>query len=206
VDEGANPGLTLWEVEASRYERIFVDDQVRWTVDSGMNTAVSDDGRLLLGFRNEAVSPREHRLLLGDLSDLSIRRLDSFLGVFVDLDTDGSTAVTLQLSPRRAFLQVGKIVGQNPHLVPLPAGVDLYGLPSLSPDGRRVAMGYGDGSIRLHPVPDLDRPSYHALPHDELIARLKTLTNLRVVRDSESDTGWELEFGPFPGWETVPEW
>jgi hypothetical protein len=42
--------------------------------------------------------------------------------------------------------------------------------------------------------------------HDELTAKLKTLTNLRVVRDEESPTGWKLTHDPFPGWETVPEW
>jgi hypothetical protein len=39
-----------------------------------------------------------------------------------------------------------------------------------------------------------------------LIAKLKTLTNLRVVRDPESSTGWKLTHDPFPGWETVPTW
>ena len=42
--------------------------------------------------------------------------------------------------------------------------------------------------------------------HEELIARLKPLTYLRVVRNQDSPTGWRLEVGPFPGWETVPTW
>ncbi len=50
-------------------------------------------------------------------------------------------------------------------------------------------------------MPDLSKPPLHTLPHDELIAKLKTLTNLRVVRDPESATGWKIEVGPFPGWE-----
>ena len=50
------------------------------------------------------------------------------------------------------------------------------------------------------------KPPLHTLPRDELIAKLKTLTNLRVVRDEDSPTGWKVEVGPFPGWETVPEW
>ena len=37
-------------------------------------------------------------------------------------------------------------------------------------------------------------------------AKLKTLTNIRVVRDPESTTGWTLTHDPFPGWETVPTW
>jgi hypothetical protein len=38
------------------------------------------------------------------------------------------------------------------------------------------------------------------------ISELKTLTNLRVVRDEESSTGCKVEIDPFPGWETVPTW
>jgi hypothetical protein len=63
-----------------------------------------------------------------------------------------------------------------------------------------------DGTIRLWPMPDLSKPPLHTLPHDELLAKLKSLTNLRAVRDPASDTGWKIEIGPFPGWDTVPEW
>ena len=55
-------------------------------------------------------------------------------------------------------------------------------------------------------MPDLSNPSLLTLPREELIAKLKTLTNLRVVRDEESATGWKLTVGPFPGWEMVPSW
>jgi len=46
----------------------------------------------------------------------------------------------------------------------------------------------------------------HTLPHEELVAKLKSLTNLRAVRDPKSSTGWTVEFGPFPGWKDVPTW
>ena len=38
------------------------------------------------------------------------------------------------------------------------------------------------------------------------MAKLKTLTNLRVVRDPDSATGWKLTHDPFPGWAEVPQW
>ena len=63
-----------------------------------------------------------------------------------------------------------------------------------------------DTTVRLWPMPDLSRPPLHTLPREELIAKLKTLTNLRVVRDEDSPTGWKLTHDPFPGWETVPTW
>ena len=53
-------------------------------------------------------------------------------------------------------------------------------------------------------MPNLSKPPLHTVPREELIAKLKTLTNLRVVRDPDSPTGWKLEVGPFPGRETVP--
>jgi hypothetical protein len=55
-------------------------------------------------------------------------------------------------------------------------------------------------------MPDLSKPPLHTLPRDELIAKLKTLTNLRAVEDADSPSGWKIEVGPFPGWETVPSW
>jgi hypothetical protein len=55
-------------------------------------------------------------------------------------------------------------------------------------------------------MPDLDKPPLHTLPHEELIAKLKSLTNIRAVRDPESSTGWSFGLDPFPGWKEVPEW
>jgi len=76
---------------------------------------------------------------------------------------------------------------------------------AVSPDNRWVVSVAGS-EVRLWPMPDLAKPPLHTLPHDELIAKLKTLTNLRVVRDDSASTGWKIEVGPFPGWETVPTW
>jgi hypothetical protein len=55
-------------------------------------------------------------------------------------------------------------------------------------------------------MPDLSKPPLHTLPHDELVKKLHSLTNLRAVRDDSSSTGWRVEVGPFPGWAAVPEW
>lgn len=55
-------------------------------------------------------------------------------------------------------------------------------------------------------MPDQSRPPLHTPRHDELLAKLHSLTNLRAVRDSSSDTGWTIELGPFPGWRDVPTW
>jgi hypothetical protein len=46
----------------------------------------------------------------------------------------------------------------------------------------------------------------HTLPHDQPLAKLESLTNLRAVRADETPTGWRVEVGPFPGWKDVPTW
>jgi WD40 repeat protein len=99
---------------------------------------------------------------------------------------------------------VGRIAGANAHLLVGHQGL-VHGV-AVSPDGRWVATSGEDNTLRLWPVPDLSRPPLHTLPHDQLLAKLRTLTNLRVVRDPGSPAGWKIEIGPFPGWKDVPTW
>ena len=77
---------------------------------------------------------------------------------------------------------------------------------AVDPEGRWIVSGGQDGTVRFWPMPDLDGPPLHTLPRDELIAKLESLTNYRAVRDEVSSSGWKIEVGPFPGWETAPTW
>jgi WD40 repeat protein len=106
---------------------------------------------------------------------------------------------------RAAFsARVGPLTGEGPHL--------LFGQTrpatsvAVSPDGRWISSSSNDRTIRRWPMPDQSKPPLHTLPHDELLAKLESLTNLRAVRDRASDAGWKIEIGPFPGWAEVPEW
>jgi WD40 repeat protein len=99
-------------------------------------------------------------------------------------------------------VRVGPITGAEPHLL---FGHELQiSSVAVSPDSRWIASASQDGTIRLWPMPD--GTPFHALPYAEILERLQGLTNLRVVPDDKSDTGYRVEVGPFPGWKKLPEW
>ena len=84
-----------------------------------------------------------------------------------------------------------------------PSGGQVYALVELH-GTELVSMEYVEGTTLLDVL--REKAPLHTLPYDELLAKLKSLTNLRGVPDTGSDTGWKIEIGPFPGWGDVPEW
>jgi WD40 repeat protein len=117
------------------------------------------------------------------------------------LDPSGSVAA---IGMEDGTVRVGNLSGGEPHLLIGHEGaIDSI---AISPDLRWVATTGEDNTLRLWPMPDLSKPPLHTLPHDELLAKLLSLTNLRAVREPSTATGWKIEVGPFPGWKHVPTW
>jgi WD40 repeat protein len=100
-------------------------------------------------------------------------------------------------------VRVGWATGEEPYLL-LGHSALVFNL-QFSPDGRWLASAAGS-EIFLWAMPDLSKPPLHTLPLGELLAKLRSFTNLRAVRDPSSSTGWRVEIGPFPGWRELPTW
>jgi WD40 repeat protein len=128
------------------------------------------------------------------------------------ITTHGSSVSSVAIGPEgrviatgdtAGIIRVGNADGSEPHLLMgHTAGVERV---VISPDLRWVASKSGT-EVRLWPMPDLSKPPLHTLPYDELMSKLRSFTNLEVVEDEASSTGYRLEVGPFPGWKDVPSW
>jgi WD40 repeat protein len=186
---GASSGALLrrWNLEDGSHEVLL----------EGVETFdLTRDGRYLLGLQ-------DGRVILHDLDHSQTTRLAELEAegrtVSLALDPSGKIAVT---GGEDGVLRVGPVTGGDPHLL---TGHEKSVLSvGVSPDGHWIASGGADGKVRLWPMPE--GPPLHTLPYNEFLAKLESLTNLRVIQDEDSDTGWRVEIGPFPGWDVVPIW
>jgi len=167
---------------------------------------LSRDGRRLAvaATQSKGVNDPRDELLVFDLATGSSRRITTHgqrLTWDVAFDATGNYIVTGGFDD--GVVRIGPVTGEEPHL--LLGEMGPVRALAVSSDGRWVAAMDGAG-VRLWPMPDMTKPPLHTLPHQELLAKLDSLTNLRVVPDPSSATGWKLDVGPFPGWKDVPTW
>jgi len=162
---------------------------------------VSPDGRQLVtwswGFKSA-----DRPAVLYNLEDGVSRELASHGTKVTSVAFDASGTV-VATSSWDGIVRVGPVTGEPPHLLLGHEGVAQS--VAVSPDGEWIASGGGDdGTVRVWPMPK-GQP-FHTLPHDELLDRLRSMTNIRVVKDQESATGYRLELEPFPGLQENPVW
>jgi WD40 repeat protein len=221
--------------EGGIFNLAFLDDSTlysaghggvrRWNLETGAHVLVKDSGPGAQTFmtmsddRRVAFTQRQSWAQFDPCAPLE--RLDIATGVSTPLPPFGDcaglpgglegTTANQVAGPVLAFasrdgillLRADRLSAGEAHLLPgkfVGAGL------GISPDLKWVAATSEDNTLRLWPMPDLSKPPLHMLPHDELVAKLKSLTNLRAVRDPKSATGWTIDLGPFPGWKNMPTW
>lgn len=191
-------GIQSWDLRTGHAESL--------TAAPGESAALSADRKQMVRLRLESGDREEvfgGVIIQSDLRGNDARELRSHgssVGM-VTLDPAGKIVVS---GDGAGLLRVGLASGEEPHL--------LYGHEgsirslAISPDCRWIASGGSDRTIRLWPMPDLSKPPFHTLPYEELMAKLRPLTNLRVVADAERPTGYRIVQDRFSGWEETPEW
>jgi WD40 repeat protein len=196
---GGHGGVRRWDLATGKQELVVEAPPDQW-----LPMAVRPERGLLIT-RPTRVGQSEDcaPVVLHDLATGSSRPLPSLgtCGVTFAVDPTGTVIAT---GAADGIVRVGRLSGEQPHLLVGHKGVVDY--VAVSPDLKWVASTGEDNTLRLWPMPDLSKAPLHTLPHDALVAKLKSLTNLRAVRDPKSGADWKIEIGPFPGWTDVPSW
>jgi WD40 repeat protein len=170
-------------------------------LDGVLTAQASSDGRQLLALR-AVIGPGGGvgTALVYDLETKEVRSLESH-GNQVTCVAWGPSERLVVTGSRDGIVRAGPVTGEEPHLLlGHEGGVRDVGV---DPEGRWIVSASEDGTVRLWPLPLEERP-FHTLPHDELLDRLRSLTNYRVVPDPAAAGGYRLDFEPVAGWNRKP--
>jgi hypothetical protein len=192
-------GVRRWNLATGQQEVVVATGE-RGAVQSFLRP---DQSLVLMALYDNKSSAPCMTLVTQVIAEKSFRELSAFGKCVQAFDLD-RTGRIVAAAGSDGIIRVGRLSGGEPHLL-----VGHKGLAAnvvLSPDLKWVASVAEDATLRLWPMPDMEKPPLHTLTLDAFVAKLKSLTNLRAVRDAKAATGWKIEVGPFPGWKNVPEW
>src|SRR5207249_2548611 len=109
-------------------------------------------------------------------------------------DPTGTKLLTGDLD---GIVRVGPISGDDPRLLLGHEGSIATVL--VSPDGKWIASTDNKSTLRLWRMPE-GKP-FSSLSYDQLLNRLRDLTNVRAMTDKHSPNGYHIQYTPFPGWD-----
>ena len=183
----------------------------RWDLTTDSTAALVElDGDVQAFFYNEtnrtaSLYLADGRISVLDLEDGSVTQVaqrESGLGAIA--------GKTFKIIPSEdGSISVASREDGKPHLLIGHEGIVADVIPIRdSRDLQWILSTAEDGTIRLWPMPDLEKPPLHTLPHGALMAKLQALTNLRAVPDEDEVTGYRLEadFAAYRGWAQYPTW
>jgi serine/threonine protein kinase/WD40 repeat protein len=216
-------GRNYWSLALSDSGHVFSGDFegniVQWNIWDGSSavigkteypfvqgvTVTRDGGLLLVESSRESNVARTTDLVAFDLKNKTSRSLTSHGHCVGSIAVDSSETL-LATGDGEGVIRVGPITGGEPHWLISPPGICWWVV--VSPDKRWLACSYSNlqpsspTAVQLWRMPE-GRP-IHTLPHDQFLAHLRAQTNLRVVPDKASSSGYRVDTAPFPGWEKVP--
>ena len=184
-------GLHLWNVETGYLKALSTIPAYRCRYDGRfvLRQETSDTGNWLVRFDIEkGVS----QVLSSHGNDIGFPGFDPLGKLVLSTGKDGE-------------VRIGPLTGGEPHVV-FAHDEGLVNAAVVSPDRRWIASAGFDGKVRLWPMPDIDKQPFHTLPLEDLLERLRNVTNVRVVEDDASSNGYRIDIARFPGWEKLPEW
>jgi serine/threonine protein kinase len=180
-------GLGIWQHDGSGFERLA--DRPAWArLARDRRTIVYRDRAGVL-WRRVADTP--------DPTELPPLPIPERL-YLMEVDRTGSQLVGCVLNGEMLYADLDR--GML-HRLP---GVDrMIALIAFDPLDRWFAFSQ-DSNVTLLPIPADPLPM--DLPHDQYLAWLRSLTNLRLIENPRSDTGYDITGRSIPDWLDPPRW
>ena len=168
--------------------------------------AVSNDGRYIAAVTSSAKNVFE---LPGANSELLLYNLKS--GESTPISSHGNRVFCVAFDPGATRLvtgdidgivRVGPITGETPHL--LLGHSNTVKDVVVHPGGQWIASTEFDSVVRLCQMPEGE--PLETLPQNEFLNHLRAQTNVRVVADKDSPSGYRIQYQPFSGWKPIARW